>query len=332
MTPVGVTLASISHTEGTAFNGTVATFTAVDMSLTASDFTATIDWGDGTQSTGVITGSAGSFTVSAPHTYAYEDPYTVSVSVTETGYSPVSASETVSATEADSLTAVPDHTTRVEGELSTIGAGFMDTNVRATAGDFTATIHWGDGTTSAGTVSGGNGRFGVSGSHAYAEEGLYFAGIVVTDAAPGSATVRSRHRSPSRTPPLAAAGTTLVATIGQPLSATVATFTHANPAGVASDYTATIDWGDGVTTAGTISANGSGFGVTGTHTYRSPGAETATVAIHDEGGAGATASTAVAVAAPPPPAAITLTLTKGVSASQSGPFSTSLSAATGSTV
>ena len=85
--PLAVTLGSISPTEGTVVNSDVATFTA-DTSLTASDFTATIDWGDGTQTAGVVTGSAGSFAVSAsgaPHTYSDEGSFIATVAVNETG-------------------------------------------------------------------------------------------------------------------------------------------------------------------------------------------------------------------------------------------------------
>ncbi len=38
------------------------------------------------------------------------------------------------------------------------------------ASAFTATIDWGDGTTTAGTVTGSNGNYTVSGSHTYADE------------------------------------------------------------------------------------------------------------------------------------------------------------------
>ena len=55
-------------------------------------------------------------------------------------------------------------------------ATFTDANPSATAGDFTATINWGDGTTSSGTDHGGpnTGIFSVSGAaHTYAEAGNY---------------------------------------------------------------------------------------------------------------------------------------------------------------
>ena len=85
------------------------------------------------------------------------------------------------------------------------------------------------------------------------------------------------------------------------LSATVATFTDADPNGVASDYTASIDWGDGSSsTAGTVSAAaGGGFEVKGSHTYAAAGQYTITVTIDDVGGAKATATTSANIIGPP---------------------------------
>src|SRR4029077_6341128 len=57
-----------------------------------------------------------------------------------------------------------------------LGGTFTSGDARALPSDFTATITWGDGTaSSAGTIAGGTGSFGVSGIHAYAEEGTYAA-------------------------------------------------------------------------------------------------------------------------------------------------------------
>jgi uncharacterized repeat protein (TIGR01451 family) len=48
---------------------------------------------------------------------------------------------------------------------------------------------------------------------------------------------------------------------------TVATFTHANGAEPASNFTATIDWDDGTTSAGTVTLTGTTYSVQGSHTY-----------------------------------------------------------------
>jgi hypothetical protein len=64
----------------------------------------------------------------------------------------------------------------VEGANFTNGtvATFIDMNSPGPVADYSAVIHWGDGTNSPGTVIGlGGGSFRVTGSHTYAEEGVY---------------------------------------------------------------------------------------------------------------------------------------------------------------
>jgi hypothetical protein len=71
----------------------------------------------------------------------------------------------------------------------------------------------------------------------------------------------------------------------------VATFNNPNPADTAAAYTATISWGDGSTSPGTITANGSGgFTVTGSHTYADPHGYTVTVTISNVLGYATTAT------------------------------------------
>jgi hypothetical protein len=66
--PITATGQAVTATEGQSFSGTVATFTDPDTNATASEYSATIDWGDGNTSTGTISGSGGSFSVSGSHT------------------------------------------------------------------------------------------------------------------------------------------------------------------------------------------------------------------------------------------------------------------------
>ena len=93
--------------------------------------------------------------------------------------------------------------------------------------------------------------------------------------------------------PLKAVGASVVAVEGQPFQGRVATFLDASPFDSASSYMATIDWGDGVTSAGTVAADGSfsgQFAVAGDHTYQEAGAYPIRVTIHDDGGSTATAT------------------------------------------
>jgi probable HAF family extracellular repeat protein len=66
--------------------GTVATFTDTDIGDTAADFTATVNWGDGTTEVGTVTGQNGSFAVAVPgSTHFYSDAGTDTITVTVAG-------------------------------------------------------------------------------------------------------------------------------------------------------------------------------------------------------------------------------------------------------
>ena len=77
--------------------------------------------------------------------------------------------------------------------------------------------------------------------------------------------------------------------IGRPFTSLVAVITDTDPAAV-NDFTATIDWGDGIASQGTVVSNGDGtFNVYGAHTYMTLGGYSADVTITS--GLGATAFT-----------------------------------------
>ena len=104
------------------------------------------------------------------------------------------------------LTAATEHVALAD---STTVATFADANTSDTASSFTATIDWGDGTTTSGTVAGSNGAFTVTGGHTYADEGSFPLGVTITDStkntltlsgtvAVAEADVLTAHLSPSR--------------------------------------------------------------------------------------------------------------------------------------
>src|SRR6266487_1118103 len=173
-------------------------------------------------------------------------------------------------------------------------------SARSAASD-TATIDWGDGSSTAGTITSlGGGQYSVSGSHTYADEGTPTVAVSINDPDDpgGPATVRAAATVTDAA--LAASGSPdFVST--NPVSGTLATFTDANPGATVSDFTAgggstTIDWGDGNTGAGTVTTTGPGqFTVGGTHTYAALGPYTITISITDDGGSTATAKTHVIV-------------------------------------
>jgi hypothetical protein len=300
LTAAGVTL---SATEGAPFSGLVATFTDGNPGAVPADFTATIAWGDGHSSAGSIAYDAahGVFTVSGSNTYAQAGSYSPTVSIHDLGGA--TALATASAAIADApLSAAGTSIKATEGAgFGGVVATFTDANPFATASSFTATIAWGDGHTSVGTIAydAAHGVFTVSGSNTYAQAGSYSPTVSIHDL--GGATALATASAAIADAPLSAAGTSIKATEGAGFGGVVATFTDANPFATASSFTATIAWGDGHSSAGSIvydAANGA-FTVSGSNTYAQAGSYSPTVSIHDLGGATALATASAAIADAP---------------------------------
>ena len=85
----------------------------------------------------------------------------------------------------DSLVGQAVSTTVVRRKpFTALVATFTDVNTASSATSFIATINWGGGRFSPGTISGSNGSFVVSGTHAFANLGVYRARVIVTMSAP----------------------------------------------------------------------------------------------------------------------------------------------------
>ena len=294
---------ALNAVEGTPITFQVATFSDPGTNDAAADFTAMIDWGDGTTSPGVITGSNGNFTVTGTHTYADEIAaasnafYSVTVSEPAANFTigPVGAPVTVG--EGDFGSILPTTITTTEGTpfSGAVGSFTDEGNPTQVAGDWTATIDWGDGTASPGTVTGPTGGpFVVSGSHTYLDEGSFTVTTTVADDPPSTlgfpimstATVAEGDvLAPAATQPAVAP------TVGQQFNGPIAAFTNTGfPNNTASDFTATIDWGDGTTTAGVVSGgSGARWSSAASHTYSQAGPKAAIVTLSDDAPGTATA-------------------------------------------
>ena len=193
--PITATGTTLHGVEGTPLAGTVATFADPDPASGLDDYTATIDWGDGTPtSIGTITGpTGGPFSVAGAHTYADEGTYQISVRIVDID----NTFNTTATTTSAGITDAPLSATGNPSLLSTNPlnhatlATFTDENPLGSATDFTTAIDWGDGTaTGTGDISGNaGGTFTVTGSHTYAQLGPYTITIVITDK--GGATTRA---------------------------------------------------------------------------------------------------------------------------------------------
>jgi hypothetical protein len=290
--PLNLSVSTPTFFEGASLTGSVATFRDPNVNAIASEFTAVIDWGDGHTSagtvtkTGVNTISGSFFAVSGSHTYAEESTPTVKVTINDLGGSSATASAAAKVNDANVTITLKDPGA-VEGRAlnNAVVATFTDADPGATAGDYLALISWGDGTTADqnGTVVADPhtaGVFDVVGSHTYAEEGpiphFEVQAIDTGGAAEGLVTAINVADAP-----LTASGVNIAPVEATQFTGQVATFTDADPAATTSDYTSTINWGDGQTSTGTIGVGPGVFTVTGTHTYAEGGTDVIQTTIHD---------------------------------------------------
>ncbi len=92
---------SLRGVEGEAITGTVATFGDANPGATVADFTATVDWGDGSTPTAATVAAAGTqFDVSASHRFAAPARYAASVTIVDAGASKTSSPAAIDVTAA----------------------------------------------------------------------------------------------------------------------------------------------------------------------------------------------------------------------------------------
>ena len=322
---------NISTTEGQPFVGTVATFTDGDPSAAPGDFTATIDWGDGTTSAGqILEDASGTFYVSGSHTYAEESFFIpIGVTIADSDGDTTTASSAAFVAQAPLLaTGVPVSAT--EGAAvrdGTIVATFVDTGGAQPPGQYTATINWGDGTADLAGIRRDGATFEVvsAAPHIYRAPGSFTVLVTILDLDPGNPRNIVGSALAGSTATVADARLTEIAVPvpaaqprGTPLAGVVVgSFFDGNSFAVPADFTATIDWGDGSPTSlGAIAqpnGPGSAFVVEGSHTYAVAGTTpySVTVAVSDRGGRGLTTGTALPVTdAPPIASGIPVRMTK----------------------
>ena len=162
----------------TGYEGTAVTFNGAGSSdISGQALTYSWDFGDGSA---LGSGAAPS------HTYPDNGIYTVTLTVSNGITTSTAAAAT--ATIENVLPAVgaiagPASPVQISTNM-TVTAGFTDQGVADT---HTAVLDWGDGTSSAGTVTETNGSGSVGGSHVYAAAGVYTVTLAVTDKDAGTA-------------------------------------------------------------------------------------------------------------------------------------------------
>ena len=179
------------------------------------------------------------------------------------------------------------------------GTAFTATVASPTCLASSPTIDWGDGTgVSTATVVSDNTNNTIQGTHTYRIAGSYngTASYACTQigkmfSVPFTVTVSDA--------PLTLVAVTLSGTVGVALSGVVAHLTDANPLSSSADFSATVNWGDGTSTVGSVAATAAGgYDVTAAHGYTSAGSYTVTTNITDPGG-GTSATSIATITAPP---------------------------------
>lgn len=191
--PLVITGGGISATEGATFSGAVAAFAASASGAVAGDFTANIDWGDGHSSTGTVTATGnGGFLVLGNHTFAEEGGETITVTVNDNTNHTVSSAASVQVADAPLIATGVDHLSVPDLTVNNLQvASVIDTGGTAGA-TYTATIDWGDGTTSAGTINVNGNTVNISGStSSYTVPGRYVLTVTVNDGGGASTVVHT---------------------------------------------------------------------------------------------------------------------------------------------
>jgi streptogramin lyase len=318
----------VNATEGETFDGPVAVFADSNPAAQESDFTISINWGDGVVDSGMAQALGGGvFAVIGTHTYAEQDIVPVTVSILDTDGDTATANSGALIVDAPlNDVGTPTTYTVREGDVARnyAVATFTDDNTLATVDDFTATINWGDGTPDTvgfvQRVPNSSTQFEVLGTHQYADESPGAAPFVVTvtiddegGAAAGNSTVVTANTQFVVTDaPLEPNAATVTPTEGVSFTGVVGTFVDESPTGLTSDFevgtmpgVVSINWGDGTPpTLGTVGLvlqdqASVHFNVTGTHTYAEQGSFPITISILDDGGTMATLNSTANVADAP---------------------------------
>jgi virginiamycin B lyase len=329
-----------------AYQGPLAIFsTPTPHDASGSDFTATVDWGDGSKPTaGTVVGGneqpttpetpptfnpnptwgpLGLFEVSGDHTYATTGTFQVKVTLTDkfghsssesTSIQVSSGSLAINPMSPIQVTANP--TPKSSGpNQGSIYLGTLTSNTGSLAGqNDSVTIDWGDGSTpTAGTLSTTSYvdttpvADDIMGTHAYVQPGTYTVKITVHDdqkhSTEATTTIQvSARQFAVQVDPLSSP----TGTAGAPMPIqTLAAIVTPGSADLPSDFTATVDWGDGSTPTACTVAPVAGTGliyspdarlqVSGSHTYSEPGLYQLTVTAHGSDGSTAHAITTVQV-------------------------------------
>jgi len=177
----------ITASAGVVFNGPVASFAVNDPARVPANYTATINWGDGTPTTigTILPNTSGGYDVVGQHVYSYVAPGTtfpVTVTLTDvTGYRTVGTGNAVVISSdlvyGRGVKIQMNARQQFAGKVATF-TGYDPSN---SVGDFSAVIAWGDGTYTKGMIMvDPSGGFEVWGTKTYSRAGTYRVWVTIS--------------------------------------------------------------------------------------------------------------------------------------------------------
>ena len=280
---VGEALLSLSETPASAtvgqqFTSELAVLGDPGSPAPPSDYTASIDWGDGTITAGTISGGSGTYDISGTHTYAQPGNATATVTAfdnDDSGFTITIGVSIAVSGRGDCRDDWTDSTDHRRGMLvysvtvkntSTIDEDdvILSDLLPADSSLSFASFPQGSAFTAVGqTVTGNLGTIPAGGSvtGTIVAQALEEGSLTNTVSATyNSLNLTSITQSASTVvldvPLTPTSGKSISATQGSTFTGVVGSFTDADPNGTPTDYAASINWGDGHTSAGTIVPDG----------------------------------------------------------------------------
>lgn len=193
---VYVTANAQSLVEGQSQTLQIGSFIDPDGTATANQYAATVEWGDGASGPATIVrtvsdSSVAHFAMTAAHAYHYNGTFMFCITVNDVD-NQNRAEACGMATAAEAPVTVRGITDALTNPYCDATATITDGNPYGWAGDFTATIDWGDGTNSWGNVVWVSaGHFAVQSCHSYADLGPHTLTTTINDESTFVAAVTS---------------------------------------------------------------------------------------------------------------------------------------------
>ncbi|MFI5379903.1 MAG: peptidylprolyl isomerase [Tepidisphaerales bacterium] len=257
---------------GTALTAvTMATFTDGDTTSVLSDFTADIDWGDGSaHSAGTVaSATGGGYTVTGTHTYATAGSFPAKVTITDAHGATTNTTVNISIARSTLVVNLGSAASSPEGQTFTRDASFTDD----VGTSWTAKVDYGDG---AGfqdlTLNGKNFTL----SHLYKDSGSHTLTVVVTDQNGQTGNAQIPMTITSVAPVVGPVGGDSVV-VRQQFANVTFSATDISPAATKAGIKFDIDWGDG-TTHGSYTSPAT----SATHAYTTTGSFTIKVTATDK--------------------------------------------------